>query len=609
MAFDIKENLKKLPETPGVYIHKDSLGQVIYVGKAVNLKRRVSGYFTNSSSHTSKVRRMVKDISEFEYINCQTEMEALILECNLIKKYQPRYNILLRDDKTYPYIKVTVNEEYPRVIKTRVQERDGARYFGPYSDVTAVNNIIELLNKIYTLKRCSLSSFNENSRPCLNYHIQECRGVCTGKVCREEYLKDIDAVLDFLNGRDKKLIGYLKEKMQAKAENLEFEEAAVYRDYLSSAESLKSVQRVTMVNGKDFDMVLSAGSGENISAVLFTVRDGKLGGRETFAMTSESEMTSEQVVEEFIKQYYRELASPPHEIVVSKPLSQSRLIEDYLSELGGHKVRIFTPERGDKKALLELAKRDVAQMSETLEARLDTAREKEANIRKLLAGLTGIEKEYYRVESYDISNTNGVDTVGAMVVYRNLKPVRKDYRRFRIRSVTGPDDYASLEEMLIRRFNRAKANDPGFRNLPDVIFIDGGLGQVHSAVKAMEKVGIFVPVYGMAKDDSHRTRALIDSDGNELELKEYGMLFSYLGTIQEEVHRFAIEYHRSLHNRNSIGSVLDNIPGIGPKKRTALLTHFKSVDDIRNADKEALRAVDGISEKNAEEIIRYFSKA
>ena len=610
--FDIKENLKKLPETPGVYMHKDKLGNVIYVCKAINLKRRVSSYFIRSQSHSSKVRSMVEHIAEFEYITCKTEMEALILECNLIKKYEPKYNVLLRDDKTYPYIKITLSEDYPRLLKTRVIARDGSKYFGPYSDVGSVNKSIEMLNKLFKLKRCSSRSFPEGFKPCLNYHIGECRGICTGEVSKEEYRKDIDNIINLLGGKDLSLENGFKEEMKKASDELRFEDAAMYRDKLEALRALREVQRVTMVNGKDLDMVFTVGSGDNTSVVLFPVRGGKLSGRETFVMSnvenwgdSETKGKSKRdeydiVLSEFIKQYYSQLADPPKEILVPKPLSEGPLIEEMLG------TKIHTPERGDKHRLLELAKRDVVEMSKTLEVKVTSQKEREEELRSTLSRILGNDKAYYRVESYDISNTNGVDTVGAMVVFRNLKAVRKDYRRFKIRTIEGQDDYGSLREMLSRRFRRALENDGSFNILPDLILMDGGLGQVTSAESVLRELGLSIPVLGMAKDDSHRTRALVNSLGQEIELTEYPLLFKYCGTIQEEVHRFAIEYHRSLHNRNTIGSVLDDIPGIGPKKRNALLKHFETIKDIKEANQEKLMECPGISKKDAESIVRFF---
>ena len=614
--FDIKENLKKLPDSPGVYMHKDRLGQVIYVGKAICLRNRVRQYFQSSANQNPKVRAMVSHIAEFEYIVCRTEMEALILECNLIKKYAPKYNVLLRDDKTYPYIKVTLQEEYPRILKTRLLKKDGSRYFGPYSDAGAVNLIIELLNKVFVLKRCSAASFPDDYRPCLNYHIKECRGICTGQVSPQEYRTYVNKALDFLGGKQKPLVDYLEERMQEAAERLDYEEAAVYRDYIASAKALGETQRVTMIGGHDMDMILPAGKGENTVMVLFTVRGGKLSGRETFAMRAEGEDDYDSLVSQFIKQYYSRWAVVPGEIIVAQPLKESELLEQFLEAQGGRKVKITVPQKGDKRALLELARRDVVELSKTIELKVSSASEKEKALTEALSEILKrfypqdaerSRKNSYRVESYDISNTNGVDTVGAMVVFSNLKPVKKDYRRFKIRTVEGQDDYGSLSEMLERRFRRALEGDRSFADMPDLILMDGGQGQVTAAEKVLEKLGLRIPVLGMAKDDSHRTRALVNGRGDELLLRDNPLMFKYCGTIQEEVHRFAIDYHRNLHNRNSIGSVLDNIEGIGPAKRNALLSSFASVEDIKKADVETLMKVKGITEKNARAIKEYFS--
>jgi len=606
--FDIKENLKKLPDSPGVYMHKDKLGQVIYVGKAISLRNRVRQYFQNSASHSPKVRSMVANIAEFEYIKCQTEMEALILECNLIKKYAPKYNVLLRDDKTYPYIKVTVSEEFPRVVKTRIIKRDGNKYFGPYSDAGAVNDTIEILNRIFKLKRCTSVKFPAGQRPCLNYHIDDCRGVCAGLADKEDYMECINRVLEFLSGKQKKVLDYLQDSMEKAAENLDFEEAARFRDYIAGVKALKETQRVTMTSGKDLDVVIPVGKGEKASVVLFPVRDGKLSGREIFSMQAEGEDDYDSVVGQFIKQYYSQWLTIPPEIVLERPLSEGRLIEEYLRNLEtGRKVQITVPKRGPKKALLDLAKKDTEEMEKTLEDRLKSAREKEEQLTARLYTILGFKKETYRIESYDISNTNGVDTVGAMVVFNNLKPLKKDYRRFKIKTVDGPDDYASLQEMLYRRFKRAEAKDPGFANLPDLILMDGGQGQVTAAEKVLTAMKLSIPVLGMAKDDSHRTRALVNGRGHEFILTEDPMMFQYCGRIQEEVHRFAIEYHRGLRNKNSIGSVLDHIDGIGPVKRNALLAYFNSIDEIKNASVEKLMEVKGITKANAEAVREYFS--
>ncbi len=614
--FDIKENLKKLPDKPGVYMHKDKLGQIIYVGKAISLRNRVRQYFQSSANSNPKVKAMVSHIAEFEYITCQTEMEALILECNLIKKYMPKYNVLLRDDKTYPYIMVTVTEEFPRIIKTRTIKKDGNRYFGPYSDVGAVNQIVDLLSKIYALKKCSLKEFPYNHRPCLNYHINQCKGICTGKVSRQEYMDSIEKIIHFLSGKDKPILNYLEKKMSEASENLEFEEAAKYRDYILAVKAISVTQRVTMTNDKDLDIVLPVKDSQNSFVVLFSVRQGKLSGRETFQIQTTESDNRQEMVYEFIKQYYSQWAMVPPEILIEKELPEKEILEDFLSS-EGRKVKILVPQKGDKKALLSLAQSDTLEMLKTLSEKAKNNNEKKLTIIQLIKNViihAGFEprildedSQGYRVESYDISNTNGVDTVGAMVVFEGIKPIRKGYRRFKIKTVEGQNDYGSLQEVLLRRFKRAKSGDDSFNILPDIILIDGGIGQVTAAYKVLDSLGIDLPVVGMAKDDSHRTRALVFEDGSEVLLKDKPILFKYAGTVQEEVHRFAIEYHRTLRNKNTINSILENIEGVGPTRRNALLNHFKTIEAIKKATVAELCNVPTITESIAINIKEYFS--
>lgn len=592
-------------------MHKDKLGQIIYVGKAISLRNRVRQYFQSAAKANPKVAAMVSHIAEFEYITCSSEMEALILECNLIKKYMPRYNVLLRDDKTYPYIKVTTAEEFPRVVKTRIIAKDGNKYFGPYSDAGAVNQIVELLSNIYALKRCSAKEFPANHRPCLNYHIHQCRGICTGKVSVQEYRESIDQVLAFLSGKEKPLLRSLTEKMQAASARLAFEEAAKYRDYIASVKAISETQRVTMVTDKDLDVVLPVKDRENSFIVLFTVRDGKLSGRETFQIQTAEDDSRGEMVGEFIKQYYSQWACVPPEILVEAEPPERELIEEFLSR-EGRKIRIFVPQKGEKRALLKMAQGDCIEMVKTLSQKAKLNEEKQQSIKSQVAmvlreaGYEPEDKPAYRIESYDISNTNGVDSVGAMVVFEGLSKIRKDYRRFKIKTVEGPDDYGSLQEMLYRRFKRAKEGDSGFFRLPDAIFMDGGQGQVTAAKKVLRAMGMDIPVVGMAKDDSHRTRAIVFEDGREIDLRTMPVLFRYAGTIQEEVHRFAIDYHRSLRNKNAIRSALDNISGIGPTRRNALLNHFRTIDAIKKASVSELMEVPGITETVAKNIREYF---
>ena len=639
--FDIKENLKKLPDEPGVYLHKDRLGQVIYVGKAISLKRRVSQYFQKSKNMDPKVSAMVENVEEFEYIRCGNEVEALVLENNLIKKYQPKYNILLRDDKTYPYIKVT-NEEWPRIVKTRKIVKDGSKYFGPYSDIGAVNQIVELLNNVGVLKKCSVKEFGENFKPCLNYHIGLCDGICQGRVDHDEYMKRVGNCVDFLSGHQSKILEYLQNKMMMYSENLEYEKAAEYRDYINAAKVLLEKQRVVLYHTEDADIILYAGKG---NIVAFYLRNGMLSGRETFSMDTmdfegEFQENREDVIEAFIKQYYGTVPNVPGEILLASELENKKVIEQFLQETTGHKVALNVPKKGEKKNLLDMAKRDAAEMIKNIDEKEKNKREREIRLKKDIdqvirnARIVPDTEEYInqetgeivelkfpepdgrrRVESYDISNINGFDNVGAMVVYNGLVKERKSYRRFKIKSLAGgPDDYGAMAEVLERRINRALAGDKGFLPLPDLIVVDGGKGHVTTAVEVCRKLGVYMPIAGMAKDDFHRTQSLVfhpESLRGQGEffcedLKNNTMLFSYLGNIQEEVHRFAIEYHRSKRNSNMTKSVLDDIKGIGPKKRNSLLKHFGSINKISKANKEQLMEADGITENNASEIIKFF---
>ncbi|MCC2865773.1 excinuclease ABC subunit UvrC [Anaerovorax odorimutans] len=615
--FDIQENLKKLPDSPGVYLHKDKLGQVIYVGKAISLKNRVRQYFQSSRHMDPKVRAMVSQIEEFEYITTGSEMEALILECNLIKKHMPKYNVLLRDDKTYPYIKVTMEEDYPRVIKTRLVKKDGSKYFGPYSDAGAVNQIVDLLNQVYSLKKCSARVFPKGFRPCLNYHIDQCDGICQGTVSPEKYREKVNHAVDFLRGRTKGMLTYLEEQMAEASQALDFERAAEYRDYIMAAKALSEKQRVVLQDTKDVDLILVARGAKQRHVVLFFVRDGKLSGRETYDLQSMEEDSSEDIISAFIKQHYSQSLSLPKEIILEKEPEEKELLKEYLSGLAGHQVHLLAPKKGEKRAVLELAKKDVVEMVKTIDQRAEVRKERAVSLGKeifdILIQMGYEEGQYngrdYRVEAYDISNTNGVDTVGAMVVFEGLKADKKSYRRFKVRSIEGPNDYGSMQEVLFRRFRRALEGDEGFSVFPDLILIDGGKGHVNAALEMIRGLELDLAVAGMAKDDHHRTRSLVffkEGRMEEILLKDHPLLYKYMGTVQEEVHRFAIEYHRGLRNKRMLTSVLDEIEGIGPAKRNALLDHFGSVDRIKSATQEQLQEVKGITEKLAIKIQEYF---
>lgn len=630
--FDINEELKKLPTCPGVYMHKDRLGTVIYVGKAVNLRNRVRQYFRNSSQHSPKVRSMVSNIAEFDYITCGTEMEALILECNLIKKYMPKYNILLKDDKTYPYIEVTMSEEFPRVIRTREVKRDENRYFGPYSDSTAVWRILKMIDEMYPLKKCSTLHFPENTRPCLNYFIGKCKGICVGKADREEYLEMIRDILGILGGKDAGVIRKLERKMMEASDALKYEEAAKYRDYIRALRSLSEKQRATMVREHDIDILIPIRTHRNQIVAQYRVREGKMIGREIIYMNDETESTREELLSAFLKQYYLSTSRIPKEVIVPVHPEEEDLISELLNHIDEmnakagtdvpHKTRLYIPERGEKKAILDMTLADSVELARSLDERADRDEERKKNLRQKIselirraAEIDGAiprlleedDEEEYRVEAYDISNMNGLDTVGAMVVYEGSRPVRNDYRKFRIRTAEG-DDYGSLQEVMYRRLKRAREGDPGFSRYPDIMFIDGGLGQVHAVKAVMDAFRLTIPVVGLAKDDAHRTRAVVFTDGSEIDLKSEPLLFSYAGNIQEEVHRFAITFHRGTRGKKMTHSVLEEIPKIGPKRRKALMEKFRSIDSIRKASYEELMETEGMNSQAAESVLEFFQQ-
>ena len=608
--FDIQEELKKLPDCPGVYMHKDAFGQIIYVGKAVNLSRRVHQYFQNPANQTPKVRKMVEHIAEFEYITAGSEMEALILECNLIKKYSPKYNILLRDDKTYPYIKVTMGERFPRIVKTRRVVNDGSKYFGPYADAGAVNVTIDLLNSVYSLKRCAATDFPEGFKPCLNFHIHQCKGICRGGVSEDEYMESLSKALEFLQGRDKEVLKLLHEKMEAASEVMDYENAAVYRDYIKAVETIGQKQRVVLSHPENLDIVLLCRGLSGAHAVLFTVREGKLSGRESFFLGDLHPGRSEEQVAEFIKQYYYASVMVPKEILVTGLPEDASLLEDWLSEQRGSRVSLIAPERGEKRALMDLVRKDVDEMVRDLDERARRQLEKEEAVKSGLCQVFGEElgSTIHRIEAFDISHINGVDSVGGMVVFNDGRPEKKDYRRFRIKTIEGADDTGSMQEVLFRRFKEAKNGSPGFEVLPDLILMDGGEGQVNACKAVLHALGFDqIPVAGAVKDDKHRTRALL-FEGVETPLKDNQRLFAYVGAIQEEVHRFAIEYHHNLRGKTMTRSVLDGIPGIGEKRKLALLSKFGSVEGIKHASVYDLAAVDGMNTAAAESVAEYFAE-
>ncbi len=633
--FIIEEELSKLPTCPGVYMHKDSLGEVIYVGKAVNLRNRVRSYFRKTSQADPKVRALVSNVAEFEYITCATEMEALVLECNLIKKFMPKYNILLKDGKSYPYIEVTTAEKWPRVVRTRELKRDGNRYFGPYTDGTAVWRILKMIDEMYPLKKCRQQEFRPGVRPCLNYFIGKCSGICIGEADEAEYAGMITEITDVLSGHDAGMIAGLEKKMMEASENLEYEEAAKYRDYIKSLRTLGETQRASMVRDRDIDILIPVITDRSSVIAQYKVRDGKMIGREiTYIKDGPAEGTDNagEILSSFIKQYYPSLSVLPREIILPLHIEDESLIEEFLNTVNSsnaedksdvmHKTRIVIPERGDKKALLRMASEDSVELSKSLDERAEREQERKDALRNEISAVIeyasmingqapvlipeGDDREY-RIEAYDISNFNGLDTVGAMVVYEGRKPVRSDYRKFKVRTAEG-DDYGSLREVIYRRLKRARKGDEGFSTYPDIMFIDGGLGQVHAVKAVVDAFRIAIPVVGLAKDDAHRTRAIVFDDGREIELKGNRLLFSYCGNIQEEVHRFAITYMSGVKGKKMIRSVLEDIPGIGPKRRAMLLEHFGSIDAIRKASYEDLMALDGMNSRAAESVTGFFAE-
>ncbi len=616
--FVIEEELKKLPKNPGVYIMRDDKDVILYVGKAVNLHNRVRSYFRDNIGRGPAIDKMVSLIARFEYIITDSELEALVLENNLIKEYSPKYNTLLKDDKTYPYIKVTVNEDFPRIMQSRTMKKDKAKYFGPYSSGLAVKDTIELLNKLYFLRTCNriLPRDTGQERPCLNYHIKQCLGPCQGYVSKEQYGEFVNEVIDFLNGDHAKIKRDLEQKMLKASENMEFEEAAKYRDLLESIKHIAEKQKITGGVGEDKD-VLGLYREENEAVVqVFFVRNGKLIGREHYYMTNVSENEGE-ILGEFIKQFYAGTPFLPDEIMLPYEIEDRELIEKWLSGRRGQKVYLKKPKIGTKEKLVELATQNakliLSQDREKLKREEGRTIGAVKELEKLL-GITSVE----RMEAFDISNISGFENVGSMVVYEKGKPKKSDYRKFRIKTVAGPDDYACMREVLTRRFVRGleeknseemRESDEfaGFNRFPDLLLMDGGRGQVNIALSVLEELHIHIPVCGMVKDDNHRTRGLYFNNV-ELPIDTHSEGFKLITRIQDEAHRFAIEYHRHLRGKSQVKSVLDDIPGIGPNRRKALMRSFKSLEEIKNASVEELTQIPEINERTAKEIVAFFQK-
>ena len=617
--FDFKYHLKNLPSKPGVYLMKNSLGEVIYVGKAKILKNRVKSYFQNSKNHSEKVRVMVKHIAEFEYIVTDSEMEALILECNLIKKYSPRYNILLKDDKFYPFIKITINDDFPRVFVTRNYSKDGSKYFGPYTNGTAVYETINLINKIFPLRTCKLliKEGGEPVRPCLNYHIKKCFGPCGGYINKEEYGKMIKDVIDILSGKDTTVLKVLQSEMEEASMNLEFEKAADLRDKILAIEAIVEKQKIFKTMEGDEDFINIYRDEKDSCVQVFFSRDGKILGREHFIFENTAEDSIEEILEEFITSCYGGTAKVPRTIYVPA-LSNVELVEEYLTIKRGAKVWIKVPQKGQKREMLEMVKNN-AQI--TLEKFKDKyLRDKEINKIALeeLQELLDLEIWPSRIEAYDISNIQGVDSVGSMIVFEEGRSKNSDYRRFRIKTVKGANDYDSMREILTRRFShgleevkaiqesKLQFSAGKFSNFPDLIMMDGGKGQINIALEVLRDLNINIPVCGLVKDDKHATRGIIYNN-EELIINRSSNLMQLIRRIQDEVHRFAITYHRSLRDKRTLHSVLDDIPNVGEKRRRALLMKFGSVDNIKNATLEQLLETPSINNKAAESIYQYFN--
>ena len=619
--FNVEEELKKLPRKPGVYIMRDDKDVILYVGKAINLHNRVRSYFRENIGRGPAIDQMVSLIARFEYIVTDSELEALVLENNLIKENSPKYNTLLKDDKTYPYIKVTVGEDYPRILFSRTMKKDKSRYFGPYTSAAAVKDTIELLNKLYQLRTCNrvLPRDIGIERPCLNYHIKQCLAPCQGYVSKEEYRQQVAGALEFLNGNYSPILKDLEEKMKKAAEAMEFEDAARYRDLLSSVRQVSQKQKITEGVGEDKDILALYQDETEAVVQVFFVRDGKLIGREHYYMTHVPENNKPAILQDFVKQFYAGTPFIPRELMLQYEIEDAELIEKWLSERKGSRVYLKVPKIGSKEKLVELAAQNaklvLSQDREKLkreEGRTIGAVKEISDLLQL--PLTGTA----RMEAYDISNINGFENVGSMVVYEKGKPKRSDYRKFKIKSVSGPDDYACMREVLTRRFRHGMEESReleeqemdqeygSFTKFPDLILMDGGRGQVNIALSVLEELGIDIPVCGMVKDDNHRTRGLYYHN-IKLPIDTHSEGFKLITRIQDEAHRFAIEYHRSLRSKIQVRSVLDDIPGVGPARRKALMRHFKSLEEIRQATVEDLMEIPEMNERTAQEIVAFFA--
>ena len=616
--FNIEEELKKLPSKPGVYLMHDDKDAIIYVGKAISLKNRVRQYFQSSRNKGVKIEQMVTHIARFEYIITDSELEALVLECNLIKEHRPKYNTMLMDDKTYPFIKVTVQEDFPRVLFARQMYKDKAKYYGPYTSAGAVKDTIDLIHKLYGIRTCNkqLPKMQGKERPCLNYHIHQCTAPCQGYITKEAYRERVDAVVEFLNGNYAPVLKSLEEKMNTASANLEFEKAIEYRELLNSVRQIAQKQKITHTDGEDKDIIALAADDRDAVVQVFFIRDGKLIGRDHFYVKIGTEDTKAQILTTFLKQFYSGTPFIPREIMLPQEIEEQEVLADWLGEKRGSKVYIRVPQKGMKEKLVELAQKN---------AKMVLAQDREKIKReegRTIGALKEIEqlldmKGLNRVEAYDISNTSGFESVGSMIVYEKGKPKRSDYRKFKLRTVSGPDDYASMYEVLTRRFTHGMremeemeekdlSEEYGsFTRFPDLIMMDGGRGQVNIALRVLEELHLNIPVCGMVKDDNHRTRGLYYHNV-EIPIDRGSEGFKLITRIQDEAHRFAIEYHRSLRSKEQVHSVLDDIPDIGPARRKALMKKYQSLEAIREATEEDLAQTDSMSPQAARSVYRFF---
>lgn len=616
--FDIKEELKKLPAKPGVYLMHDKSDAIIYVGKAISLKNRVRQYFQAGRKVSPKIERMISQIDHFEYIITDSEVEALVLENNLIKEHEPKYNTMLKDDKTYPYIKATVYEDFPRLIYSRQQKKDKCKYFGPFTNVTAARDTLEFAHKIYQIRTCRrvLPRDIGKERPCLNYHIGKCSAPCQGYISKEDYAKNFNKALKLIEGDYKQVIEYLEEKMYAASEKMEYEQAAGYRDLIESVKKMSVKQKINDFGGMDRDVVAIARTNEEAVVQVFFIREGKLIGRDHFHLKGSYGEKESDMLQAFIKQFYAGTPFIPREVMVEYEISESELIEKWLSEKRGGKVSIVVPKKGQKERLVELAHKNAAMVLTKDMEKIKREEERTTGAMKQICEWLGL-RDISRVESYDISNISGFQSVGSMVVFDDGKPKKSDYRKFRIKTVEGPNDYASMYEVLKRRFSHGlsemkeldeknlSSEFGSFTKFPDLIMMDGGVGQVHIAMRVLSELNIEIPVCGMVKDDNHRTRGLF-FDEHEIPIDTNSEGFRLMTRIQDEVHRFAIEYHRSLRSKEQVRSVLDDITGIGEKRRKALMRHFVSIDAIKNASVDELAGVDSMNEKAAKSVYKFF---